>query len=89
MIGSSGSNRCGQHIVDQLEYFIQMYIDILSTLTLEQLVPLTNLLGLTIITFSLVSITTVLFSDYLIKYFNIENKFPRIAKFVQIRRKFQ
>ena len=89
IIDSIGSNKGGQHIVDQLDYFIQMYKDFLSTLTLEQLVPLTNLLGLTIITFSLVSITTVLFSDYLIKYFNIENKFPRIAKFVQLRRKFQ
>jgi hypothetical protein len=35
------------------------------------------------------SLLTVYYSDSLIKYFNIEEKYPKLAKFISLRRKFQ
>jgi hypothetical protein len=35
------------------------------------------------------SLLTVYYSDSLIKYFNIEEKYPRLAKYISLRRKFQ
>jgi hypothetical protein len=32
---------------------------------------------------------SVFYGDSLIKYFKIEEKYPRIAKYIQLRRKFQ
>jgi hypothetical protein len=90
IIDSIGSNGNGtQHIVEQYNNFVQFFNDFLSTLTFEQHIPLINMLRLIIIFFSFISILTVIFTDYLIKYFNIESKYPKIAKFVQLRRKFQ
>jgi len=89
IIDTIGSDKGSKHIVEQYNQLLQLYKDFLSTLTLEQYVPLINILGLTIILFSFISIATVIFTDYLIKYFTIESKYPKIAKFVQLRRKFQ
>ena len=35
------------------------------------------------------NIILVLYGDYLIKRFDLENKFPKLAKFIQLRRKLQ
>jgi hypothetical protein len=37
----------------------------------------------------LLSLITVFYGDSIIKYFNFEEKYPRLAKFIQLRRKFQ
>jgi hypothetical protein len=37
----------------------------------------------------LISIIFVFYGDLLIKRFDLENKYPKIAKFIQLRRKFQ
>jgi hypothetical protein len=89
ILDTLNSNNSENHFFSQFNDIIESYKDFLSTITLEQHVPLINFLGLIIILFSLISIGGVIFSDYLIKHFNIENKYPKIAKFIQIRRKFQ
>ncbi len=38
---------------------------------------------------SIISIVFVFYGDFLIKRFDIENKYPKISKFIQLRRKFQ
>jgi hypothetical protein len=68
---------------------INRFQNYLSSLTLEQLVPLVNIFGLTVITSCLISIAIIFYGDYSIKYFNIENKYPKLAKFIQLRSKFQ
>ena len=35
------------------------------------------------------NIILVLYGDYLIKRFDLENKYPKLAKFIQLRRKLQ
>jgi hypothetical protein len=82
IISSNKSNYLNNEIIIRFQNY-------LSSLTLEQLVPLLNIFGLTVITSCLISIATIFYGDYFIKYFNIENKYPKIAKFIQLRRKFQ
>lgn len=38
---------------------------------------------------SLISIIFIFYGDYLIRRFDLENKYPKLAKFIQLRRKFQ
>jgi hypothetical protein len=51
--------------------------------------PLLNTLGLITISFCLASIAAIIYGDLLIKHLNLEVKYPRIAKFIQLRRRFQ
>jgi hypothetical protein len=44
--------------------------------------------SLTILLF-LSSLITVFYSDTIIKFYKLEEKYPRLAKFIQLRRKFQ
>jgi hypothetical protein len=60
-----------------------------SSLDIEQLVAFINLSGEVFIFTCFVSVGAVLYSDFLIKYFKVENKFPKIANYIQLRRKFQ
>ena len=61
----------------------------MSSLSLEQLLAVMNILGLIIITSCLISIAIIFYGDYLIKYFKFEVKYPKFAKLIQLRRKFQ
>lgn len=58
----------------------------LSTLNSEQLACLFNSLGFLMIFFTLTSIVTVLFGDFLIDKLQLETRYPKLAKFIKIRR---
>jgi hypothetical protein len=68
---------------------INRYKDFLSSLTLEQLVPFLNVLGLIVITSCLISIMIIFYIDNILKYFEIEQKYPKIAAFIRLRRRYQ
>ena len=61
----------------------------LSSLPLEKIGALGHILISIAILMSLVSIIFIFYGDFLIKYFNLEEKFPNLARFIQFRRKFQ
>ena len=61
------------------------YVEFLNELTLEELAILTNLLGLFFILFSLISITTIMFGEYLVNYFKLDSKIPRLSKYILLR----
>jgi hypothetical protein len=42
-----------------------------------------------IILSSIISIIYIFYGDYLLKKFNIEQKYPKLAKVIELRRKFQ
>lgn len=44
--------------------------------------------GITIL-LSLISILSVFYSNFFIEYFKLEQRFPRLAKIIALRRKFQ
>lgn len=61
----------------------------LSSLPLEKVGALGHILISFAILLSLLSIISIFYGEFLIKYFNLEEKYPKIARFIQIRRKFQ
>jgi len=69
------------------------YLDSLQSIidgfNYEQNLAMSNILGSMFILFSLISIISIFYGDKLIIFFDLENRFPKIAKFILIRRKFQ
>lgn len=59
-----------------------------STLELEQIIALTNLSAYIFIFFCLTTIISIIYSDFLINYFNLETKYPKLAKIIKIKRQF-
>lgn len=57
----------------------------LSTLSSEELACLFNSFGFLMIFFSFTNIVTVLFGDFIINKLQLENIFPRLAKYLKLR----
>jgi len=70
------------------QYFdsLQSFFD---GLNYEQNLAIVHISGSMFILFSLISIISIIYGDKLIIFFDLENRFPKIAKFIKIRRKFQ
>ena len=68
------------------DFDLQNFLD---TLSKEELLAFSGLLLNGLALNYVVSIIIVLYGDYLIKKFDLENKYPKIAKFIQLRRKLQ
>lgn len=71
------------------EDFIRNYQEYLSNLPLEKVGALGHILLCIAMLFSLFTIGAIFYGDSLIKYYKIEEKFPKLARFIQLRRKFQ
>ena len=68
------------------DFDLQNFLDSLSK---EELLAFSGLLLNSLVLSYVVSIILVLYGDYLIKRFDLENKYPKLAKFIQLRRKLQ
>jgi hypothetical protein len=86
IIDAISSNR--NQFINDLSEMIARYKDFLSSLTLEQLLPFLNILGLIVITSCLISIAMIFYGDYIIKYFELEKRYPKMAKIIRLRIKF-
>ena len=58
-----------------------------SNLTPVESLIVTNLIGFTVIFATITSIISILFGDVLIKYFELEHQFPRLATILHYRSK--
>jgi Skp family chaperone for outer membrane proteins len=69
------------------------YLDSLQSffdgLNFVQNLAIVHISGSIVIIFSLINIISVFYGDKLIILFDLENRFPKIAKFIQLRRKLQ
>lgn len=81
----SGSSQ----FIDSLTVFIQNIQEYLSSLTLIQNLTILNISIGTLILNALVTIILIYYSDFLIGYFKLEEKFPKLSKYIKIRKKFQ
>lgn len=63
--------------------------DFLKSLTLLELFAFTTLCFNSIILNCLISIIFIYYGEFLIKYFNLELKYPKLAKFIAFRRSLQ
>ena len=68
---------------------IQNIQEFLSSLSLIQNLAIFNISIGTLILNALITIITIFYSDFLIDYFRLESKYPRIAKFIRLRKMFQ
>lgn len=73
-------------IFSPIQEFLTAYKEFLSTLNSEQLGCLTNAIGFVSIFFLLTSIGTVLFADSLISSLKLEQKYPKLANFLNYRK---
>ena len=64
---------------------IEQYKNFLNTLSSDQIVAIFNIICHSTIFVNLMTISSVLLSDYLIKYLNLEAKYPKLAKYLKIR----
>jgi len=74
---------------DEIRQAGESYLDWVNTLSVLKQGALAHILASITILLSLSSLITVYYSDYLIKRFNLETNFPRLAKYINLRRKFQ
>ena len=87
--GGKGSGSASNLFIDNFSVLIENFHDFLSSLTLVQHFSLVNILIGTLVLNSLTTIIFIFYSDFLIKFFNLEQKFPSLSKFIKIRKKFQ
>lgn len=79
------------NIIDKLGNlkFVNFKLDeiykLFANLTLDQLVSLFNLAIDLSLSFSIFNIINIFLGEHLIKYFNLENKYPKIAYFIRLR----
>jgi hypothetical protein len=64
---------------------IDIYREILTTLSSEQMVIVFNISGYIMLLFTLTSITTLLIGDQLINFFKLETKYPKLAKYIKLK----
>lgn len=69
-----------------VDEFLKSYKEFLSTLSSEQLGCLSNALGFMIIFIFFTSIVFMQFGDYLINSLNLEQKYPKLVKYLTYRK---
>lgn len=77
------------NLIDNLKLFYNKWSDFIASLNLEQVGLVAHITTSIFIIVCLFNILSVLMSDFLIKYFKLELKFPKLSKFLELRRKFQ
>lgn len=75
------------NILGPIYDFIEAYQRELSVMSSEQLGCLTNAIGFIVVFSAFTSIVLILFGDYFISRFQLETRYPRLARFIQFRRK--
>jgi hypothetical protein len=85
-----GSNSNNYFINDLFNNFISIYQEqIIPNLTLNQLGAIGHIFACIFILMCLLSLITIFYSDFLITNLNLEEKYPKLAKIIKLRKKFQ
>ena len=71
------------------DFNLQVLYDFLDSLTLLEESAFLHILIFILILSCLVSITSIFFGNEIIRYFNLEERFPRLGLFFKLRAKFQ
>lgn len=79
---------CVKNSIIDLNVFNKMQTYI-NSLNVFQTFFLSHLFAIILIFILLIDLMSIYFSDYLLEIFNIREKYPRIYKLLEIRRKFQ
>lgn len=82
--GSGSSN-----FTESITQLILEFQDLITSLSLIQKLTIINILTGVLILNCLLTLIAIFYGESLISYFNIEQKFPRLTKFIKLRSKFQ
>jgi hypothetical protein len=85
-VGNSGDNS-NSFIIDNT--LIDSINNFYSNLSIIETLVVIHISGFIAILVSMFSILTIFYGEFFIQKFNLESKFPKLAKFIQLRRKFQ
>nr|YP_009710596.1 hypothetical protein [Amanita bisporigera]QFZ98545.1 hypothetical protein [Amanita bisporigera] len=77
------------NIFELFNHFINNIQDVYSNLSLLQVSAITHIICSIFILVSIFNISSVLLSDFLIEFFKLEEKIPKLAKFFQFRKKLR
>lgn len=87
--GSSSNLIDNTNLIEELKQILDAYLNWFNHLSLLKQGAVTHIVLSIAMFLSLTSLITVFYGDSLIKYWDIETKYPRIAKYIGLRRKFQ
>lgn len=85
----SKENFSPSDIFEQYEHFVENFKNYLSTLSIEQTFAFLHIIFFIVMIILVYNIAIVFYSELFIKYLSIDNKYPKFARFIEIRRKFQ
>lgn len=86
---SQAYNIASAEQIETIKYIKDQYIEILDNLSLMQEAALFNILVLVLILIIILDIIIILFRREIINYFNLEVKYPRFKKILDINSKYQ
>ena len=84
----NGGNNSSFWGFDDISQVMSNYQALLDHLTLHQKYAMIHILLSIIIFISLLNMVTIYLGDELIKYLKLEQKYPKVSKYIQLRRKF-
>jgi hypothetical protein len=79
----------GDDIFGKYEHFLENFRNYLSTLSIEQTFSFLHIIFFITMILLVYNIAIIFYSDLIIKYLSIENRYPKFSRFIEIRRKFQ
>lgn len=85
---AENSNDKHEFISDFVNY-ITKFQDYLSTLTVYQVYGLIHIICALLLLLLVFNLASVFYGEYLIKYFKLTSRFPRLAGLINLRSKFQ
>jgi hypothetical protein len=74
---------------DSIKEIINKWNEVLSTLSPTELGALTYLFSSVLILLCLITIMGIVYSDLLLNYFKLEEKYPKLGQYLKIRKMFQ
>jgi len=85
----SGNKVVGDEFLSEIMNILNDFNNYMYSLPIEQHVAMTTILGCFIICLSLMSILSVLFGNFIVDYFKIDERYPRLKKYFDLRLKLQ
>lgn len=76
-------------VTDYFNNLIENYRNYLSCLDMEQTLSLLHIIFCISILIALYNLIMVFYSEQILKYFDLENKYPKFGRFLKMRSKFQ
>lgn len=76
-------------ISENIDKIFESYRNYLSSLDMEQTLSLLHIIFCISILIGLYNLIMVFYSDQILKYFDLENKYPKFGRFLKLRSKFQ